>query len=70
MPTLPTLRAEIKVMEPGQYERPSAVFLFTLLIDIALDVPSNLLAPYRYLQPAVRALLYHGGQQLMFSLAR
>ena len=57
-------------MEAGQYEQPAAIFLLTLLYDLALDVPSTRLASYKQSQPAVRALLYHSGQQLIFSLAR
>lgn len=37
---------------------------------MALDVPSTQLAPCRHLQPAVRALLFHSAQQLLFSLSR
>ena len=37
---------------------------------MALDVPSPQLSPYINLQPALRSLLYHWGQQLLFSLPR
>ena len=56
-------------MERGRPERPSMLFLLILLYDLALDVPSTQLASCRNLQPAVRALLYHTGQQLLFSLS-
>ena len=44
------------------------IFLLTLLYDLALDVPSRQLSSCRILQSAVRALLFHSGQQLLFSL--
>lgn len=45
------------------------IFLLTLLYDLALDIPSTQLAGCRYLQPTVRALLFHTAQQLLFSLS-
>jgi hypothetical protein len=57
-------------LERGHMERPPVLFLLTLLYDLALDVPSVHLASCRSLQPAIRALLYHTGQQLLFSLGR
>ena len=40
-----------------------------MLYDLALDVPSVQLAPHRYFQPAVHALVFHSAQQLLFSLS-
>lgn len=57
-------------MERGHPERASSLFLLTLLYDLALDVPSMQLAQCRQLQSVVRALLYHTGQQVLFSLSR
>lgn len=68
IPPLPSLRQEIKSMSRGQLERVSGLYLLTLLCDIALDVPSPRLASVRHLQPAVRAMTYHCGQQLLFTL--
>ena len=70
IPALQNLRDEIAGMERGHAERPSCIFLLTLLYDLALDVPAVQLASCRGLQPAVRALLFHTGQQVLFSLAR
>lgn len=70
IPALPQLREEIRTFSPGHQERRAGQFLLTLLYDLALDVPSAELAELRQIQPAVRALLYHDGQKLLFSLAR
>lgn len=69
IPTLPVLREQLMALERGQSERPSMLFLLTLLYDLALDVPSTQLAPCRKLQPAVRAFLSHSGQEFLFSLS-
>jgi hypothetical protein len=69
IPPLAVLRNHVNSLERGQSEYASSLFLLTLLYDLALDVPSAQLEPCRYLQPAVRALLFHTGQQLLFSLA-
>lgn len=69
IPTLPDLRAHVKSLERGQSGLSSSLFLLTLLYDLALDVPSTKLAPCRHLQPAVRALLFHSAQQVLFSLS-
>ena len=70
IPPLADLRNHVKTLERGQSEYPSSLFLLTLLYDLALDVPSAQLETCRYLQPAIRALLFHTGQQLLFSLSR
>lgn len=69
IPPLSVLRAHTKSLERGQTGLTSSLFLLTLLYDLALDVPSTQLAPCRHLQPAVRALLFHTAQQLLFSLS-
>ena len=69
IPQLSVLRTHVKSLERGQSEYASSLFLLTLLYDLALDVPSAQLEACKYLQPAVRALLFHTGQQLLFSLA-
>ncbi|KAK5164924.1 uncharacterized protein LTR77_009589 [Saxophila tyrrhenica] len=70
IPNLIDLRNEVESLERGRVERPSALFLLNLLYDLALDVPSAQLTSHRTLQPAVRALLFHTGQQVLFSLSR
>lgn len=57
-------------MEVRQPERTSGLYLLTLLCDIALDIPSTRLASVRHLQPAVKAMTYHYGQQLLFTLSQ
>ena len=69
IPNLGVLREHIQSLERGQTGLSSSLFLLTLLYDLVLDVPSTQLAPCRYLQPAVRALLFHSAQQLLFSLS-
>ena len=70
IPSLPTLCQEIKAIGVGQSEKAAGIYLLTLLCDLALDVPAVVLDGYRHLQPAIRALTYHCGQQVMFTLAR
>ncbi|KAK3704703.1 hypothetical protein LTR37_013677 [Vermiconidia calcicola] len=70
IPSLSVLREHLKSLERGQAGRTSTVFLLTLLYDLALDVPSLPLASLKKIQPAVRAFLYHSGQQVLFSLSR
>jgi hypothetical protein len=70
IPPLNDLRKAVGNTEYGHPERPSSLFLLTLLYDLALDVPSVELAECRHLQPVVKALSYHTGQQVLFTLTR
>lgn len=40
------------------------------MASIALDIPSNTLAPHRHLQKDLRCHIYHAGQKVLFTLPR
>ncbi|KAK3115619.1 hypothetical protein LTR53_004826, partial [Teratosphaeriaceae sp. CCFEE 6253] len=70
IPRLLVLREDVASTDHGQPQRLATLFLFALLCDLALDVPTARLAPYRHLQPAVGEAARYHGQQVQFLLPR
>lgn len=48
----------------------STTLVLALLSSIALDIPSDSLAPYRHVQKDLRCHIYHSGQKVLFTLPR
>lgn len=55
-------------MDDDQTQQCSCRYLLALLCGLAIDVPSPKLLPLAHLRPAIQALIYHYGQQLLFTL--
>ena len=73
MPWLPPLKQlwdESSTALPGSTNHLSASALLALLATIALDTPSEQLAPYRALRLDLQCIVYHFGQKLLFALPR
>ena len=73
MPWLPPLQVlwdESLTALPGSSNHLSASTLLALLATIALDTPSEQLAPYRDLRLDLQCVVYHLGQKLLFALPR
>jgi len=70
LPSLSKLWSEISVAHPGSTNHLSASTLTALLATIALDVPSEQLAPYRKARLDLECIVYHLGQKLLFRLPR
>ena len=57
-------------MDDDQTQQCSCRYLLALLYGLAIDVPSPRLLALAHLRPTIQALIYHHGQQLLFTLDR
>ncbi len=68
MPHLGGLWYEVVNAPKGSARFLSASALFALLASIALDVPSELNAPYRHIQPDLNCIAHAYSQELIFMM--
>jgi hypothetical protein len=64
------LRRSLVSMDRSRKHYLPGLCLLALLGTIALDVPGDIMSPYRKLQPTLHAHACHLGQQLLFALPR
>ena len=70
LPDLPNLYKEVTHRDGRSVSNLSSTLILALLSSIALDIPSDSVAPYRHLQKDLRCHIYHAGQKVLFTLPR
>ena len=68
IPDIPLLRSQCTSAD--HYDNKSSFLLFAVLCSAALHVPTQRLASYRHLQPALRNAIFHYGQEILFEVPK